>query len=109
MITYAGCVISIVSLFLAFITFSLLSNLQCARNTIHKNLCFCLLVAELIFIIGIRQTDVGFLCSAIAVLLHYFFLAAFAWMCLEGVQLYVMLVQVFEAERSKTKWYYAVG
>ena len=41
--------------------------------------------------------------------LHYFFLAAFAWMCLEGVQLYVMLIEVFEAERSRRLWYYLAG
>jgi len=27
-------------------------------------------------------------------------------MCLEGVQLYVMLVEVFEAEKSRVFWYY---
>jgi len=30
-------------------------------------------------------------------------------MCLEGVQLYVMLVEVFEAERSRVKWYYTAA
>jgi hypothetical protein len=42
-------------------------------------------------------------------LLHYFFLAAFMWMLIEGVQLYVMLVEVFEAERSRVKYYYLVS
>ena len=27
-------------------------------------------------------------------------------MCLEGVQLYVMLIEVFEVEKSRIKWYY---
>jgi 7 transmembrane receptor (Secretin family) len=49
------------------------------------------------------------LCAVIAGLLHYFFLAAFGWMCMEGVQLYAMLVEVFEAERSRVKWYYGGG
>lgn len=30
-------------------------------------------------------------------MLHFFFLAVFAWMFLEGVQLYRMVVQVFNA------------
>ena len=46
-------------------------------------------------------------CSVVAGFLHYFFLTAFAWMCLEGVQLYVLLIEVFEAEKSRIKWYYA--
>ena len=45
-------------------------------------------------------------CAVVAGFLHYFFLTSFAWMLLEGVQLYVMLVEVFEAERSRVKWYY---
>lgn len=32
----------------------------------------------------------------LAGLLHYFFLAAFSWLCLEGVHLYLLLVEVFE-------------
>ena len=46
------------------------------------------------------------LCAIVAGVLHYFFLTSFAWMCLEGVQLYVMLVEVFEAEKSRLLWYY---
>ena len=33
-------------------------------------------------------------CSVVAVLLHYFFLASFMWMLMEGVVLYVMLKKV---------------
>jgi hypothetical protein len=31
----------------------------------------------------------------VAGLLHYFYLAAFCWMCLEGIQLFRMVVLVF--------------
>jgi len=30
-------------------------NLQCDRNTIHKNLVFCLFIAEMVFLMGIAQ------------------------------------------------------
>ena len=46
------------------------------------------------------------LCAVVAGLLHYFFLASFAWMCVEGIQLYVMLIEVFESEKSRVKYYY---
>ena len=48
-------------------------------------------------------------CSVMAGLLHFFFLCAFMWMLMEGVQLYVMLVEVFEAEKSRVKYYYLVS
>ncbi|NWI98208.1 AGRG4 protein, partial [Crypturellus undulatus] len=35
------------------------------------------------------------LCIAVAVLLHYFLLAAFTWMCLESVHMYLAFVKVF--------------
>lgn len=48
-------------------------------------------------------------CAVFAALLHFFFLAAFTWMFLEGVQLYIMLVEVFESEHSRTKYFYLAG
>lgn len=48
-------------------------------------------------------------CPIFAGLLHYFFLAAFSWLCLEGVHLYLLLVEVFESEYSRTKYYYVGG
>ncbi|XP_070563629.1 adhesion G protein-coupled receptor L2-like isoform X2 [Ptychodera flava] len=108
-ITYAGFMISIVCLVLCLITFTCFKNLQSDRNTIHKNLCVCLLIAEVLFMAGIAQFEKELMCTIIAAFLHYFFLAAFAWMSLEGIQLYVMLVEVFEAEHSRRKYYYPYG
>ncbi|XP_077980917.1 adhesion G protein-coupled receptor L2-like isoform X2 [Glandiceps talaboti] len=108
-ITFAGFMISIVCLVLCLLTFTCLKNLQSDRNTIHKNLCFCLLVAEILFMAGIAETRRELMCTIFAAVLHYFFLAAFAWMSLEGIQLYVMLVEVFEAEHSRRKYYYPYG
>ncbi|KAA0186105.1 hypothetical protein HAZT_HAZT010408 [Hyalella azteca] len=104
-ITYVGCVVSIVCLLLAIVVFHVFKGLQSDRTSIHKNLCGCLLVAEIIFLGGINQTGNRIACGVIAGLLHYFFLSAFAWMFMEGLQLYLMLVEVFEAERSRLKWY----
>ncbi|XP_046556840.1 adhesion G protein-coupled receptor L3-like [Haliotis rubra] len=108
-ITLVGCIISIICLLFTWITFVAFKNLQCDRTTIHKHLVYSLMLAEIIFVVGIDQTELKILCSIIAGLLHFFFLVAFAWMCLEGVQLYVMLIEVFETERSRLKWYYLCG
>lgn len=106
LITYFGCVLSIICLALAFITFQFFKNLQCDRNTIHKNLVVTLAIAEIVFLIGIVQYDTPVLCGFVAGLLHYLFLVTFFWMCIEGIQLYIMLVEVFESETSPIKWYY---
>ncbi|XP_036378791.1 adhesion G protein-coupled receptor L2 isoform X1 [Megalops cyprinoides] len=108
-ITRVGIVVSLVCLAISIFTFCFFRGLQSDRNTIHKNLCINLFIAELIFLIGIDMTEPRIGCSIIAGILHFFFLAAFAWMCLEGVQLYLMLVEVFESEYSRKKYYYLSG
>ncbi|XP_041446265.1 adhesion G protein-coupled receptor L2 isoform X28 [Xenopus laevis] len=108
-ITWVGIVISLVCLAICIFTFCFFRGLQSDRNTIHKNLCINLFVAEFLFLIGIDKTDYEIACPIFAGLLHFFFLAAFAWMCLEGVQLYLMLVEVFESEYSRKKYYYVAG
>ncbi|XP_039583030.1 adhesion G protein-coupled receptor L2 isoform X7 [Passer montanus] len=108
-ITWVGILISLVCLAICIFTFCFFRGLQSDRNTIHKNLCINLFIAEFIFLIGIDKTEYKIACPVFAGLLHFFFLAAFAWMCLEGVQLYLMLVEVFESEYSRKKYYYVAG
>ncbi|XP_060696054.1 adhesion G protein-coupled receptor L3 isoform X2 [Hemiscyllium ocellatum] len=108
-ITWVGILISLVCLLICIFTFCFFHGLQSDRNTIHKNLCISLFVAELLFLIGINRTDQPIACAVFAALLHFFFLAAFTWMFLEGVQLYIMLVEVFESEHSRKKYFYLVG
>uniref|UniRef100_A0A8C2AI12 Adhesion G protein-coupled receptor L4 n=1 Tax=Cyprinus carpio TaxID=7962 RepID=A0A8C2AI12_CYPCA len=103
-ITQLGMGISIICLSLCIFTFWFfqdIQDIQNTRTTIHKNLCCSLFMAQFIFLIGINKIahkvhfshiiNVG---SAllIAGLLHYFFLAAFAWKCIEGIYLYLIVV-----------------
>ncbi|GAB1606383.1 adhesion G protein-coupled receptor L2-like isoform X3 [Argonauta hians] len=104
-ITFVGCILSIIGLFCCFVTFSYFRNLQSSRNTIHKNLVLCLMLAEITFLAGIHQVKNKIFCAVIAGVLHFLFLAAFCWMCLEGILLYIMLIEVFEAESRRTAFY----
>ncbi|KAK7487541.1 hypothetical protein BaRGS_00021243, partial [Batillaria attramentaria] len=91
--TIVGCVISLMCLLASWITFTCFTSLQGERNSIHKNLVVCLFLA----------------CGLVAGFLHYFFLAAFLWMLMEGVHIVLMLVQVFDASRSRLPYYYAAA
>uniref|UniRef100_A0A8C2PH36 Adhesion G protein-coupled receptor L2 n=1 Tax=Capra hircus TaxID=9925 RepID=A0A8C2PH36_CAPHI len=112
-ITWVGIVISLVCLAICIFTFCFFRGLQSDRNTIHKNLYFkiCNSRREInVFLFAFSFTkNINIACPIFAGLLHFFFLAAFAWMCLEGVQLYLMLVEVFESEYSRKKYYYVAG
>ncbi|KAF1569576.1 Adhesion G protein-coupled receptor L3, partial [Eudyptes schlegeli] len=116
-ITWVGILLSLVCLLICIFTFCFFRGLQSDRNTIHKNLCISLFSnpdccidsawykhLPLLFSI---HTQIA--CAVFAALLHFFFLAAFTWMFLEGVQLYIMLVEVFESEHSRRKYFYLVG
>lgn len=42
-------------------------------------------------------------------LLHYWFLAAFCWMSLEGLELYFLVVRVFQGQGLGKRWLYLIG
>ncbi|XP_049328015.1 adhesion G protein-coupled receptor L3 isoform X26 [Astyanax mexicanus] len=108
-ITWVGILLSLVCLLICIFTFCFFRGLQSDRNTIHKNLCVSLFIAETLFLTGINRADQPIACAVFAALLHFFFLAAFTWMFLEGVQLYIMLVEVFESEHSRKRYFYLTG
>uniref|UniRef100_A0A673WNY5 CD97 antigen-like n=1 Tax=Salmo trutta TaxID=8032 RepID=A0A673WNY5_SALTR len=95
LITWVGLSLSLLCLFLCILTFSLIRSIRSTRNTIHLHLCLSLFIANLVFLVGISHTESQSACAVVAGLLHFFFLAAFCWMCLEGVQLFRMVVLVF--------------
>ncbi|XP_042200528.1 adhesion G protein-coupled receptor E2 [Callorhinchus milii] len=90
-ITYVGITVSLVCLGTTIITFLVSSKVKNVITATHTQLCVSLFLAELLFLTGINSTSNRVLCGIIAGCLHYLFLAAFAWMSLESVQLYLMV------------------
>lgn len=95
LISWVGLSLSLVCLLICIITFYAVRSIQSTRNTIHMHLCISLFIAYFVFLVGITRTENKVGCSVVAGVLHYFFLASFCWMCLEGVQLFRMVVLVF--------------
>ncbi|XP_036378666.1 adhesion G protein-coupled receptor L4 [Megalops cyprinoides] len=108
-ITQLGMIISIICLSMCIFTFWFFSEIQSTRTTIHKNLCCSLFMAEFIFLVGINMNTNKLFCSIIAGLLHYFFLAAFAWMCIEGIHLYLIVVGVIYNKGFLHRNFYIFG
>ncbi|XP_053181396.1 adhesion G-protein coupled receptor D1 [Scomber japonicus] len=111
-IGYVGCSISIFCLAITLVTFAVLSSVSTIRNQryhIHANLSFAILVAEILLLISARFSPGTLPCKVMAVLLHFFFLSAFAWMLVEGLHLYSMVIKVFGSEGSKHFYYYGIG
>ncbi|XP_069795469.1 adhesion G protein-coupled receptor L4 isoform X1 [Narcine bancroftii] len=108
-ITQLGIIVSLICLSICIFTFCFFSEIQSTRTTIHKNLCFSLFIAELLFLTGINMNSNKLLCSIVAGLLHYFFLAAFAWMCIEGIHLYLIVVGVIYNKGFLHRNFYIFG
>ncbi|CAN9510079.1 unnamed protein product [Ophioblennius macclurei] len=97
LVTKIGLTLSLLCLVICILTFKFCRSIQGTRTTIHLHLCICLFMADLIFLAGISQTEPEGGCRLVAGLLHFFFLGVLCWMLLEGVQLYRMVVLVFNA------------
>ncbi|XP_038627704.1 adhesion G protein-coupled receptor E3-like [Tachyglossus aculeatus] len=114
LITYVGLSLSLLCLFLAALTFLLCRAIQNTSTSLHLQLSVCLFLADLLFLTGIKRTEPELLCSIIAGMLHYLFLAAFTWMLLEGLHLFLTVrnlkvANYTSASRFKKRFMYPFG
>ncbi|XP_072003202.1 cadherin EGF LAG seven-pass G-type receptor 1 isoform X3 [Engystomops pustulosus] len=108
-ITYTSVSVSLAALLLTFILLVIIRTLRSNIHNIHKNLVATLFFSELIFLIGINQTENPFVCTVIAILLHYFYMSTFAWMFVEGLHIYRMLTEVRNIDTGHMRFYYVIG
>ncbi|XP_051827678.1 putative adhesion G protein-coupled receptor E4P [Antechinus flavipes] len=113
-ITYVGLGLSLLCLFLAALTFFLCRAIQGTSTSLHLQLSLCLFLADLLFLTGIHQTADKVLCSIIAGTLHYLYLAAFTWMFLEGLYLFLTVrnlkvANYTSARQFKKRFMYPFG
>ncbi|XP_060594261.1 adhesion G protein-coupled receptor L4-like, partial [Ruditapes philippinarum] len=73
-------------------------HLKSERTTLMIHLCVGLILAYLLFLIGINRTKNKKLCTAIAVFLHYIFLVVFGIMFVHGIQLAIAVQYVFKTK-----------
>ncbi|XP_051050876.1 adhesion G protein-coupled receptor E5 isoform X1 [Phodopus roborovskii] len=106
LITKVGLSLSLLCLLLCILTFLLVKPIQSSRTVVHLHLCICLFLGSVIFLVGIENEggEVSLRCRLVAMMLHYIFLAAFCWMALEGVELYFLVVRVFQGQGLSTQW-----
>ncbi|XP_042203089.1 latrophilin-like protein LAT-2 [Homarus americanus] len=114
-ITCLGCSLSLVCLAVAIVTL-ITHKLKCQRSAsakttriIRVNICACLFVSEVVLLAGLDKTENEAGCAVVAGFLHYFLLAYFFWMGVEGVNVYFLLVRVFQTSRSPLRYYLASG
>ncbi|XP_036362865.1 uncharacterized protein LOC118765232 [Octopus sinensis] len=79
-ITLVGLVISIPALAISIIVYLCIPDLRSLPGKLLISLLSALFVAELLFLISSRVTKSTVLCTSLAAVMHYSFLATFFWM-----------------------------
>uniref|UniRef100_A0A2K6MQQ5 Adhesion G protein-coupled receptor E2 n=1 Tax=Rhinopithecus bieti TaxID=61621 RepID=A0A2K6MQQ5_RHIBE len=113
-ITYIVLSLSLLCLLLAALTFLLCKAIQNTSTSLHLQLSLCLFLAHLLFLVAIDRTEHEVLCAIIAGALHYLYLAAFTWMLLEALYLFLtarnlMVVNYSSINRFTKKLMFPVG
>ncbi|XP_064136904.1 adhesion G protein-coupled receptor E2-like isoform X2 [Loxodonta africana] len=87
--TYLGLGFSLLHLLLVALTFLLCKAIQNIITSLYLQLSLCLILAHLLFLVGIDRTEPQVLCAIITGALHYLYLACFTWMLLEVLHLFL--------------------
>uniref|UniRef100_A0A8C4EAC9 Cadherin EGF LAG seven-pass G-type receptor 2 n=1 Tax=Dicentrarchus labrax TaxID=13489 RepID=A0A8C4EAC9_DICLA len=108
-LTWSTVGVTLGFLFLTTIFLLCLRAMQCNKTSIINNGATALFLSELIFILGINQADNPFVCTVIAILLHFFYLCTFSWLFLEGLHIYRMISEVRDINYGPMRFYYLIG
>uniref|UniRef100_A0AAY5KNS3 Adhesion G-protein coupled receptor G2 n=1 Tax=Esox lucius TaxID=8010 RepID=A0AAY5KNS3_ESOLU len=103
-ITYIGCGISAIFLFITLLTYLSFQNLRRdIPSKILVQLCLSLLLLNLMFLLDgwLALFPARGLCICTALFLHYFLLTSFTWSGLEALHMYLSIVRVFNSYLSR--------
>lgn len=107
-----GYALSLVALFFAVLIFVSFKDLHCLRNVIHTNLMCAYILADFTWILSYsiqaNQTNSS-QCLSLLVLFNYFHLTTFTWMFVEGLYLYILVVETFTRENVRLRCYLLIG
>ncbi|XP_022790917.1 adhesion G protein-coupled receptor L4-like [Stylophora pistillata] len=94
-ITYVGLSLSIIGMLSTVILYSFLTDVRQPLSQIRLSLSVALGAGQIIFLAGIQATEKTAVCVTVAALMQYFMMAAFCWMLVEGIYLYLFVVKVY--------------
>ncbi|XP_049542361.1 diuretic hormone receptor-like isoform X1 [Anopheles darlingi] len=119
LIYFVGYSISLAALVLAVVVLVYFNNhsarrdLRCLRNTIHVNLFLTYIMSSSLWIlilslqITVKLEGAG--CIVLVTLFHYFSATNFFWMLVEGLYLYMLVVQTFSGDTLRFRKYAIIG
>lgn len=111
--SYSAFMIALPLLLATLFILALIRGAGTNSNSIHKNLVFCVFVAELLYLIALKArgplVSNEVTCKLTAIGLHYSWLSAFAWTLVDSVHLYRMLTEMRDVNHGQMRFYYTLG
>ncbi|XP_022796764.1 latrophilin-like protein LAT-2 [Stylophora pistillata] len=107
-ITCVGLSLSIIGIILTIALYSSLKDIPQPLYQIRISLCLSLGAGQGTFLAGINATENTAACVAVAALIQYFLMAAFCWMLVEGIYLYLFIVKVYNIN-TKMHMYHVIA
>ncbi|KAI4878820.1 hypothetical protein NFI96_033305 [Prochilodus magdalenae] len=104
-ITYFGCSLSAIFLFITLLTYLAFEKLhKDIPSRILIQFSLALLLLNVVFLLDLalaQKLSAADLCITAAFFLHYFLLATFTWMALQAFYMYLTIVKVFNTNFSR--------
>ncbi|XP_020617810.1 adhesion G protein-coupled receptor L4-like [Orbicella faveolata] len=112
-LAYLGLALSLIGIGLTILGYVFLTDMEGPLSQIRVSLVASLGAGQIVFLAGIGATEnkvkrVKGACITVAALVQYFLMAAFCWMLVEGIYLYLFIVQVYNVS-NKLKICHAVS
>ena len=107
-LTYIGCSLSVIGTILILLTYGLFKKVRTLPRTIVINVAAAILVSNLVILVGGPLAFETEACVAVAILLHYFFVAQFVWMSIACFEIartlhWATKLKVNKSKHFKTK------
>ncbi|GIZ01937.1 adhesion G protein-coupled receptor L1, partial [Caerostris extrusa] len=107
LIVFISCGLAIVFFLITAILLHVFRSLPTDDATIHKHLCICLLLSEVVYMGSTDQN--GIVCSILAGILHILLQSVFMWIFLSTFQLYLLLVENVYNSRVRYFFVFSYG
>ncbi|XP_012288367.1 protocadherin-like wing polarity protein stan [Orussus abietinus] len=111
--SYSAFMLALPLLLSALLILALIRGGGTNSNSIHKNLVFCVFLAETLYLVALKARNPlvsnEFPCKLTAIGLHYAWLSSFAWALVDSVHLYRMLTEMRDVNHGQMRFYYTMG
>ncbi|KAM9369337.1 LOW QUALITY PROTEIN: cadherin EGF LAG seven-pass G-type receptor 2 [Phaethornis superciliosus] len=108
-LTQASLGVGLAGLALAVLALGVPRGPRSNRHSIRRHGATALLLAQLVFLLGINQAELPLACTVVAILLQFLYMSSVGWALLEGLHLYRRRSEPRHVDRGPMRFYHVLG